>query len=124
MSEARTQDDEGLTSWQQHRFLVMIAGAIMAACFLVSVALGLYNSSGASQVDLSRPEYEAIRAQAAKADNDKSFSATGTLDENALKSFDELYTERAAKVVGVDSFDDAALSDESLQLLVGETTNQ
>ena len=101
----------------------MIAGAIVVACFLVSVALSLYNSSGASQVDLSRPEYEAIRSQAAQDDNDKSFSATGTLDEKAFKEFQDMYNARAAKVVGVDSFDAAALSEESLQLLAGQTSD-
>lgn len=106
-----------LTKWQQHRFLVMIAGVITIACFLVSVALGLYNSSGASQVDLSRPEYAAIRSQATQDTNDKSFDATGTLDAAAFKEFQDMYNARAAKVVGVDSFDAAALSEDSLQLM-------
>lgn len=110
-------EDIQLTPWQQHRFLVMIGGVISAALFLVCVALGLYNSSGAAQVDLSRPDYEAIRSQAAKDEHAKSFSATGTLDEAALTSFQEMYAARATKVVGVDSFGEAALSEDSLQLM-------
>lgn len=122
MNELEVREEQLLTAWQQHRFLVMIAAAIMIACFLVSVALGLYNSSGAAQVDLSRPEYEAIRSQAAQDDTDKSFSATGTLDEKAFKEFQAMYDKRAAKVTGIDSFDAAALGEESLQLLVSPTT--
>lgn len=106
-----------LTAWQQHRFLVLIGGVVMVALFLVSVALGLYNSSGAAQVDLSRPDYEAIRQQASQDKSSKSFDASGTLDEAAIDTFESLYRNRAAKVVNVDSFDAAALSEESLQLL-------
>jgi hypothetical protein len=109
--------EQTLTAWQEHRFLVMIAGVIVVACFLVSVALGLYNSSGAAQVDLSRPDYEAIRNQAAQDNNDKSFDATGALDTATVKSFQNLYDQRAKQVVGVDSFDAAALSEDSLQLM-------
>lgn len=110
-------EEEQLTTWQQHRFLVMIGGVIIVAIFLVGVALGLYNTSGAAQVDLSRPDYEAIRSQATKDKNDESFNATGTLDQAALKSFEDMYDKRATKVVGVDSFDAAALSEDSLQLM-------
>lgn len=117
MQESETKEEPILTRWQQHRFLVMIAGAITAACFLVSVALGLYNSSGAAQVDLSRPGYEAIRTQASQDQSSKSFDATGTLDKATFKSFQDLYDARAAKVVDVDSFDAAALSEDSLQLM-------
>jgi len=123
MSETDIKEELVLTQWQQHRFLVMIAGAILIAFFLVSVALGLYNSSGASQVDRSQPEDAAIRAQATQNGNDKAFDSTGTLDSDALQSFKDLYNARAAKVVGVDSFDAAALSEESLQLLSSDTTN-
>lgn len=110
-------EDIQLTPWQQHRFLVMIAGVILVAMFLVGVALGLYNSSGAAQVDLSRPDYEAIRSQAAKDEHAEGFSATGTLDETALSAFQDMYAARASKVVGVDSFGEAALSEDSLQLM-------
>jgi len=117
MQGSETKEEPILTRWQRHRFLVMIAGAIVVACFLVSVALGLYNSSGAAQVDLSRPGYEAIRNQANQDQSSKSFDATGTLDDATFKSFQDLYNARAAKVVDVASFDDAALSEDSLQLM-------
>jgi hypothetical protein len=124
MSEDGTASaEQPLTPWQRHRFLVMIGGVIVIACFLVSVALGLYNSSGAAQVDLSRPDYEAIRNQAAQDTNDKSFDATGTLDADTIKSFQSLYSDRAKKVVGVDSFDAAALSEDSLQLMSDASTS-
>jgi len=122
MSEPREHDESAPTFWQQYRFFVLIALVVTIALFLLSISLGLYNSSGAAQVDLSRPGYESIRNQADQDKNDKSFDSTGNLDEEALKTFDSLYSNRAAKVVGVDSFDAAALSEESLQLL-GSGTN-
>lgn len=122
MNEVPHSEEQALTPWQQHRFLVMIAGAVMVACFLVSVALGLYNSSGAAQVDLSRPAYEAIRNQAAQDKDDKSFAATGELDDKAMADFEALYEARASKVTGVDSFDEEALSEDSLQLMTRATS--
>jgi len=122
VSEIGAIDEVVLTQWQQHRFLVMIGAAILIAFFLVCVSLGLYNSSGASQVDLSRPEYAGIRTQATQDTNDEAFDSTGTLDTKAIQSFKDLYNARTAKVVGVDSFDAAALSEESLQLMSSDTT--
>ena len=37
-----------MTKWQQHKFFVLVAGVILLSAFLVSVALSLYNSSGAA----------------------------------------------------------------------------
>lgn len=115
-----TIQEEQLSVWQQHRFFVLIALVIIIALFLVSVALSLYNSSGAAQVDLSRPGYEAVREQATRDPNAESFDSTGKLDDAAFSKFDELYKARAAKVTGVDSFDEGALSEDSLQLMADE----
>lgn len=122
-SASQTNDEQTpLTFWQKHRFLMLIILVIMVSLFLVATAMSLYNSSGAAQVDLSRPDYETIRKEA-NADRDRdresgseSFSATGDLTDAAFKKFNELYDARLKKVVGVDSFDEAALSEESLQL--------
>ncbi len=106
-----------MTKWERHRFFVMIAGVILVAMFLVSVALSLYNNSGAAQLDLSRPDYQDIRNQAKRDTTSTTFPSTGTLDKAAYDQFEKMYDERTGRVLSVDSFDSKALSEESLQLL-------
>lgn len=106
-----------MTRWQRHRFLVLIGGVIVISCVMVAVAMHLYNTSGAAQIDLSRPGYQSVRSEASR-DNvpDSSFSSTGELDEAAFRQFNEMYDRHSKRVVGVDSFSPQALSDESLQI--------
>ncbi len=106
-----------MSRWEQHRFLALIGGVIIIALFLVSVALSLYNSSGAAQLDLSRPGYQNVRDQAKRDTTSKSFPANGALDKEALDLFSKLYAEQSAKVISADSYDASAISEESLQLL-------
>lgn len=115
--EELRKDAAIMSRWERHRFLTMIAGVILIALFLVSVALSLYNSSGAAQLDLSRPGYQAVRDQAKRDTTSKSFPASGTLDKESLDLFSELYGEQASKVTSSESFDASALSEDSLQLL-------
>lgn len=116
------QEAIAMTKWEQHKFFVLIAGVILLSTFLVSVALSLYNSSGAAQLDLSRPGYQEVRKQASRDTTTKTFPATGALNKAALDSFSKLYDEQTAKVVSTDAFDAAALSEESLQLLGSNDT--
>ena len=122
------RDTAAMTTWERHRFLLLVAGVIAVALFLVSVALNLYNSSGAAQLDLSRPGYQAVRNQAKRDTVTTSFSSTGTLDKDSLDQFSTLYDEQAGKVTSVNSFDAAALGEDSLQLLTpnrpSDTTGQ
>lgn len=116
IDELRT-DAIAMTNWERHRFFVLIAGVIFVALFLVSVALNLYNNSGAAQLDFSRPGYQDIRNQAKRDTTSTAFPASGTLDKAAFDQFKKMYSERTAKVTSVDSFDAKALSENSLQLL-------
>ena len=106
-----------MTRWQRHRFLLLIAFVIVVSCILVVIAMSLYNSSGAAQVDLSRPGYQSVRSEASRDKGfDNSFRSTGELDAKAFGDFFEMYDSRAKKVTGGDSYDPEALTDESLQL--------
>ena len=111
------QEAIAMTKWQQHKFFVLVAGVILLSTFLVSVSLSLYNSSGAAQLDLSRPGYQEVRKQATPDNTTKTFPSTGALDKKALDSFTTLYSEQSAKVTSAQGFDAAALSEESLRLL-------
>lgn len=87
-----------------HRLIVLIGGAVVAALALVTLSMTFYHVSGTSQLDLSRPGYEKVRDQAE--DNKKTFteySATGSINEAALKEFRTLFEEQA-KSAEVDAF--------------------
>lgn len=113
------KDAIAMTKWQQHRFFTLIVGVIIISFFLVSVALSLYNSSGAAQLDLSKPGYQDVRQQAKRDTTTKAYPSTGPLDKEALDSFAKMYTEHTGRVMSVDTFDSAALSEESLRMLNG-----
>ncbi len=110
------KDTSHLSVWERHRFLVAVGICIVVSLFLVGVALALYASSGAAQLDLSRPGYQSVRQQAASNDTLDTFPATGTLDKEAIERFRKLYDERAGQATGVDSFGGTVMSDESLSI--------
>lgn len=110
------KDAVAMSRWEKHRFFVLIFGVISISTVLVAVALGLYNSNGTAQLDLSLPSYKDVRKQATRVDITDNFSASGELDKESLDTFRDMYSARAKKVVSGNSFDSSALSDDSLQL--------
>lgn len=109
-----------LSKWEQHRFFVLIAIVTLISLFLVSVALSLYNTSGAAQLDLSRPGYQNVRKNAVQEEGVVSYPSSGELDKAALDQFLRMYDERAKKT-STKSFDPSAMSDTSLQLIDSPT---
>lgn len=102
--------------WQQHRYVGLLAGAIAVSAVLVIVSLSLYNSSGAAQLDLSRPGYQSVRKNVVYDNDTSTYPASGQFDREAFELFIKLYDKRAEKVLVESAYDPAALSDESLQL--------
>lgn len=100
-----------------HQFLFFVAGSVLVSFVMVIFAMKIYNDSGASQVDLSRPAYESIRAQAIKDKTDVEFSSLGPLDSSAFDQFKKMYSERAKKITTVDSFSAGVLDDEVRRLI-------
>lgn len=118
-------EDHHIYRLAKNRFIVLIVGTISLALFLVSIALALYGSSGAAQVDLSRPGYSAVRDQAKEDTSDtKSFSSSGPIDKAALAEFEKLYAETSKSATSVKAFDSNVLSDEALHIIETGTSNQ
>lgn len=109
-------EEQHLSQWAKHRFMLLVGATILVSLFLVSVALALYASSGAAQLDLSRPGYVSVRNQAERSDSFNGFPATGEIDKNAIEQFRKLYTQQAEKATNVDSFSGAAMSDQTLSI--------
>lgn len=105
-----------VTLWERHRFATMITGSIVIAMTLVAIALALYSSSGAAQLDLSRPGYVSVREKVTQSNQFEGFSASGDVNKEALDQFKKMYDEQAKAATTVESFGGDVLSDEALSI--------
>ena len=118
-------EDHHIYRLAKNRFIVLIVGTIVIALFLVSIALALYASSGAAQVDLSRPGYKGVRDQAREDTGDtKSFSGFGPINKASLEEFEKLYEKTGKSATSVDAFSSNVLSDEALRIVSTDPENQ
>lgn len=114
--ELQSSTEHSLDRWARHRFMALVALTITIALFLVSVALALYASSGAAQLDLSRPGYQSVREQGGKTTAFDGFPASGALTKESIDEFRKLYEKQAEKATNVDSFSGGAMSEQTLSL--------
>lgn len=110
------EDANHLPGWQKHRFMLMVGGSIVIALMLVAVAMKLYASSGAAQLDLSRPGYEHVSEQLSQTEVFKGFSSTGDIDKQTLEDFREMYNKRAEQATNINSFGGDVMSDVALSI--------
>lgn len=115
---AEHRESAGVRTFRAHQFFAMVVIVIGISLFLVYVALSLYNSSGALQLDLSRPGYDSAREEAIKGNEVfRGFSADGPINQASLDEFDKLYREKAAEaLIDIDAFAGDPLSDSTLAL--------
>jgi hypothetical protein len=99
---------------KDHRFVIMIFGSIAIALVLVAVALGLYVSSGAYQLDLSRPGDVRLREQVQEDKTFRGFASSGPLDKEAVDSFETMYNEKLADIEATSLYNSRLLSPEGL----------
>jgi hypothetical protein len=110
-----TPDDT--TFWGQHRFLLLIAISIVVALVLVGISMTLYATSGAAQLDLSRPGYRAVSNQAINDNNDlQNYSASGDINNATISEFKSLYGAQATKAKAVDAFSGDPLNPDALEI--------
>lgn len=120
-------DAAKLSTWQQHKFVVLITGVLVVSCTLIAVAMRLYITSGASQVDISTPAFQSVREQAAedaKRSTNDAFPANGKLDEKSLKEFDKSYSKHVSQINPTNHYLPDAVSPDNLQLFVDTSTAQ
>ena len=116
MNDEKRASEHGtvLGGWRQHKFLLLVGATILMAMILVGIAMGMYASSGAAQLDLSRPNYQAVREQANRDERLTAFPATGKITKESLDQFRELYKDQAQRIVDFESFGGDPLSDQAL----------
>jgi hypothetical protein len=109
-------DDPKLSVREQHRFLLMVIGSTAVALLLTAVSLKLYASSGAAQLDLSRPGYEQAVDKKVKSTVFEGFPTFGPINQQTLKEFQDLYKKRADQATKVDSFGGDVMNDATLSI--------
>lgn len=105
-----------MSGWRKHKFMILVLSAIVVAIFMVMVAMNLYSSSGTAQLDLSRPDYQSVRAQAGRDGEATEFSSVGPINKAVLDEFRTIYQEKADQVIQADGFSGKAMSDGALGL--------
>lgn len=120
----RTQAKEP-TFWGEHRFLVLIGLTIATALVLVGISMTLYATSGAAQLDLSRPGYRAVTSQAISSYGDfENYPSTGPTNASTVNDFKTLYEQKAAEVKAFDAFAGDPLNPTALDLSAPATPAQ
>lgn len=110
--------------WYRMRVVLLVGGSIVIAIILVMVSMALYASSGAAQLDLSRPGYQAVQDQVEQADRFKSFPASGSVDDKTIEQFKKLYEEQVLQVTSVDAFNPDVLGEQALGIGTPATDQQ
>jgi len=122
MPEETHQEQTAQGFWAHHRLIMLLIGTISMALVLTCVSVIIYTTSGAAQLDLSRPGYRSVSDQVITEDTIDTYSASGAINEQAIKEFIELYDEQAEKGKAVDAFNGDPLNPEVLEF--GITTNE
>lgn len=125
MEESIHTPAEELTFWKEHRFLVLIGLTIAIALVLVGVSMTLYATSGAAQLDLSRPGYRAVTSQAISSDGGfENYPNTGPINSSTVNDFKTLYEQKASEVKAFDAFAGDPLNPTALEISAPTTTAQ
>lgn len=98
----------------KNRLVIFVSTSIAIALVLVVISMVLYVSSGAIQLDASRPGVQAVTDQVDQSGSFISFPATGTVDAKTLDQFRKLYDEQVKTVTARDAFNATVLSDSAL----------
>lgn len=100
-----------------HQFLMMISGALIVAIIATGVNIWFYVSSGAINVDLSRPGYEAVRKETVDDPSmQQTFSSDGELTQQVRDDFLVQIDILQNNLKQMNDFSNDSLSDKALNL--------
>lgn len=102
---------------KRHSLLIFLMAVVGLAVVMVLISMRVYYTSKAYQLDLSRPEYKAVRSQIARDPENKDiFASQGEITEDVLNDFLERYKTEVNPVRENPAFAKDVLSDEQLGL--------
>ena len=100
----------------RHRFFIMIISSVLIAIGMAAIGLALYASSGAAQLDLSRPGYSEVRSQTNDDREFTGFSSNGPINEASLSEFRILYEEQLKAATDVEAYGSDVMTNEALRI--------
>jgi len=104
-----------LSFWDQHRLSLLLILTVAIALVMTVVSVVIYNTSGAAQLDLSRPGYRSVSDKVERTDKIDTYSASGPVNKETIEEFIKLYDTQAAKAKAVDAFNGDPLNPEVLE---------
>lgn len=101
---------------KNYKFALMITMAVTIAVALSGISVYVYVSTGAINIDLSRPGYEKNREETAYDEEDTPFSSSGPINEEAINDFNQRLEKIQNELGEMNNFSTDAMSDEALGL--------
>lgn len=99
----------------KHSFLLFIVISILISFVLVYISMQMYVSSGAIQLDLSRPGYVSVRSQVDTTDGGlQTYPSSGIISKTVIDDFKTLFDKQAKKIEVVDAFGGSPLDPKAL----------
>jgi len=113
MNEPSVSESAEIKPWYRRELTIFIAGSLIIAFLLVLVSMALYNSSGAAQLDLSRPGYQSVQSEV-EPDTFEGFPSDGPVTRGTLEQFKQLYDTQTKPVTDKNVFSPSALDGKAL----------
>lgn len=114
--------DDTPSFWDRHRLSLLLIMTVAIALVMTVISVVIYNTSGAAQLDLSRPGYRSVSSQVKKSDDIDTYSASGPVNTETIQEFIDLYDAQAKKAKAVDAFNGDPLNPEVLEF--GSSTGE
>lgn len=107
----------------KNKLYLLICGVIAISLLLVGIAMGVYNSSGAAQLDLSGPGFKDVQRGVQEEKDSVSYPANGEFDKASFDSFKKMYDERVHAINAINGYDPAAVNNDAFNLVQQQTAN-
>lgn len=104
-----------LSFWDRHRLSLLLIITVVIAIIMTSISVVIYNSSGAAQLDLSRPGFRSVSDQVEQTDEIDTYSAVGAVNKDTIQEFMKQYDAQASRAKAVDAFNGDPLNPEVLE---------
>ncbi len=108
--------------YERNKFTLMLGGVVIVSLVLVSVAMSVYNTSEAAQLDLSGPRYAGVRDQVVQNKAISTFPSSGSFNQQAFDDFYKAYDQHVQAMQQVNGYDPAAVNNDSFNLTAPTAT--
>lgn len=99
-----------------YKFVLMVIAAMIVTIVLCGTSIYIYVSTGAINIDLSRPGYEQNREDTIYEEDSTSFSSSGPINSDAMEDFYQRLDRLQDELNGMNSFSSDIMTDEALGL--------